>query len=354
MRTDSDGRRPFKFLGVSPDRKQTITSHGNRGCGGIEVHPGGGGGVENLVRLYHAIRLAQSPKPPPNASGYSKKSADFRRFDKNKDGVITDDELLVFVIAPNAHRLTTGGAARWVRVKGLSDAKGTFEIALSVGAFSDLIDFNTFGHEAAHLFGALDLYGPGGSMNHTMTLMGAQAHKGIAGQHTLHLDPYHKIRFGWVEPRLFTSGTFDCATLQTPNNPGRAATTLQQPLVIRDPDPQLAGAGSFLFEYRAGHGKRNYDKAFFAEGRCIEGKKYKGCRVASLNKELKDECRKVRHHARIGSILALRASFVPQRKVKRGMCARKGLALVKATARSSHCRSSRHRVIREVRRVSII
>ncbi|MEE2786589.1 MAG: hypothetical protein VX589_04560 [Myxococcota bacterium] len=290
MRTDTGYQRPFKFMGVSLDRKQTITSHGHRGCGGIEVRPGGGGQVENLVRLYQAIRLAQTPRPPKGESDYSSKSAQLRRFDKNNDGKITDDELIMFIIAPNAHRPTTGGAVRRVHVTGLKDSKGTFQVSMRVGAFSDLIDFLTFGHEAAHLFGALDLYGPGGQLNHTMSLMGAQAHKAPAGPHTLHVDPYHKIRFGWVKPRIVTSGTFDCATLKAPNTGGKPAKATQRPLVIRDPDASLAKAGAFLFEYRVGHGKKNYDGAFFADGQCIEGKKYGACRVWRFKKKLKDNC----------------------------------------------------------------
>jgi M6 family metalloprotease-like protein len=59
---------------------------------------------------------------------------------------------------------------------------------------------NVLAHELCHQLGATDLYGPS-NLNANLSLMSANDGT-VLGRSSWHLDPWHKLRLGWAEPRL--------------------------------------------------------------------------------------------------------------------------------------------------------
>ena len=65
------------------------------------------------------------------------------------------------------------------------------------------VGFATIAHELSHLFGTIDLYFDGNG-NFKNTLMGATILGTSKNNMTsFHLDPWHKMIFGWVKPDVF-------------------------------------------------------------------------------------------------------------------------------------------------------
>ena len=181
----------------------------------------------------------------------------FERFDRNGDGRFQDEELFVIHISAIPERQDgypygdNGGLMR--RLPRCARLQG--EGMRLCGAFlpiGDSTNFITIAHEAAHLFGALDLYG---ETNHSYqyTLMGST----IADREMFfHLDPWHKMTMGFATPRIVAipDGPTGRQTvrLTTPWN-----SAAYEPILFYDPD---RGTDEFfMLEYRA-NGASSYDR----------------------------------------------------------------------------------------------
>ena len=75
--------------------------------------------------------------------------------------------------------------------------------------------FLTFCHELSHSLGTIDLYNTG-CWNSGLTLMSCSLYPDNDDRRTFHLDPWHKIKFGWETPRIFPLGSGGVATVSVP------------------------------------------------------------------------------------------------------------------------------------------
>jgi M6 family metalloprotease-like protein len=221
----------------------------------------------------------------------------FRAFDTNHDGKITDKELAVLVIstAPEGQADHFGGDGFPIPGQGVAFA-GKDAVTMEGG------NFNGFNHELMHGLGAIDLYGPwsqfldevhGGCYYWNVgvsTMGGGIGNGGGAGDNddlrSIHLDPWHKIMFGWAEPRLVPIGRAGSAQLAAQHVAPSAEPERRRPLLIYDP---AKGASEFfILEYRTPAGL-GYDRnvvtsglviwhiAYDRNGKPLEGGHYKNC-----------------------------------------------------------------------------
>jgi M6 family metalloprotease-like protein len=142
----------------------------------------------------------------------------FAAYDVNHDGIVTHDELHMIVF-DNFEQ--TGGATRWgnpsgqdlpadIRVSGVSVG-----LRSRVSALDHQANFSTVCHELSHPLGTLDLYGaPGLCVGYQLTLMSCTIDKVPDGTNICHLDPWHKLALGWIEPRILSTREFGTAALQ--------------------------------------------------------------------------------------------------------------------------------------------
>ncbi|MBA4387069.1 MAG: hypothetical protein C0404_03750 [Verrucomicrobia bacterium] len=119
----------------------------------------------------------------------------------------------------------------------------------------DRAGFSTRCHELSHTLGAIDLYGAdacGDSLNNGLTLMG-----GSWGY--FHLDPWHKMQFGWDNPRIrsLTAGGLETV-------PAAAMRNDWAPLLLYH--PERGTQEFFMVEYRAA---TNCDQSVIGEGMVI-------------------------------------------------------------------------------------
>jgi M6 family metalloprotease-like protein len=166
---------------------------------------------------------------------------DFADYDTNGDLVVRPPELTVVLITNDG-----GGASRgtgfvqppgvpvgWEGIVAIQDHQG---------------DFLTLCHELAHqlgrhnfISGALDLYGYACLSSH-LTLMSCTI-VGNDDPSTYHLDPWHKMQYGWCEPRIFSLSPGGLVTIP--------ATQYQQPTApIILYSPEVGTHEFFILEYR--------------------------------------------------------------------------------------------------------
>jgi M6 family metalloprotease-like protein len=167
-------------------------------------------------------------------------------FDGNADGRVTDEELGILIIHNQGNSL--GGATRPIDPSGCVTPSGS-SVQICGGSnrvttVGNLTSFTTLCHELAHQLRALDLYGPQNpcySMN--LTLMSCTISLTPELMDTYHLDPWHKMQFGWVEPRirsLWAGGIESLPAAQYEADDG--------PVILYD--PQRGASEFFLLEYR--------------------------------------------------------------------------------------------------------
>lgn len=133
----------------------------------------------------------------------------FATYDKNKDGKVTIDELSVFWVYPGESGRGRPTNPAIVPVPGLS--KGV-EMGLLARA-GDHEEMPTYAHELAHqIFGLYDLYADGAGYPGvgSASLM-CDNFSSIA-----HLDPWAKIKLGWLKPRIISEdGWYSLASSET-------------------------------------------------------------------------------------------------------------------------------------------
>jgi M6 family metalloprotease-like protein len=182
----------------------------------------------------------------------------FAALDSNQDAEITGDELSLLFI------LSEGPFAAAARSPGRVQPPGfTFAINLGLAAGVGFrTPFDTTTHEVAHTLGAFDLYGPS-CLSSALTLMSCTSGT-WDGLQTFHLDPWHKLKLGWCEPRILS--------LRNQSQEALTASQLMQPggqVVLYDP---LRGANEyFILEYRAANSPNGpgYDRNVAGSGLVI-------------------------------------------------------------------------------------
>ena len=180
---------------------------------------------------------------------------DFAAYDRNDDGVVRPDELIVLKI----DNISDSGGAMRDRPCATTDDRtrdgSRFIIvcdAAGVGFASRMLNP---AHEIGHLLGALDLYGFG-CWSDLLTLMSCTGSVATAGDRYtgINFDPWHRIAFGWATPRFATTtegGEFIVS---------RAAPGRNQPLILYDPERGLSEF--YILEYRSPH-EVDFDAGFW-------------------------------------------------------------------------------------------
>jgi hypothetical protein len=171
----------------------------------------------------------------------------FKALDRDGDGRISASELTVLVIA-NASGVRGladfGAAGEEIAIPGQN-----VRYAGRAAIINENDDFATTNRALFHAIApqAIDLDGVPSrcfTINANLSLMAAgnTANSG----HTLHLDPWHKMLVGWVEPRIYTVAKAGSVELVAQHVPGKI--DAKRPVLIYD---QGRGPSEFfLLEYR--------------------------------------------------------------------------------------------------------
>lgn len=181
------------------------------------------------------------------------KRVNLSAFDLNRDGRVDPAELtLVVVVADGGD----GGANRTIG-SGCAQA-GAVRLCGSGAIFGQRANLATMVHELFHTFSRADLYtpfnGPVRTNGGGATIMGATI--GAQPRWSVAVDPWNRIRAGWVRPRvLATTGPGACATLDASLRDGARPASTRAPFAIWD--PALGGREYFLVEYRRRDGYDN-------------------------------------------------------------------------------------------------
>jgi M6 family metalloprotease-like protein len=181
--------------------------------------------MDNEVGISRVMRMVLEAEARSN--GF-----DIGKFDLDSDGKISAEELGILVIHNGV-----GEGGRGIDPSGcLQPAGASAAICGDAHRVSTVVpDLNTMGHELTHQLGAIDLYGRNDAMHPGLTVMGAS--------YSLNLDPWHKLQFGWVAPRI--------RPMSSPGSDVLWATQMLKsdaPVILFDP-----GRGPdefFILEYR--------------------------------------------------------------------------------------------------------
>ena len=144
---------------------------------------------------------------PAIYSAVKSQGFDFGAFDVSpRDGEICHGELSILVVdngTSGGGRSGDDGAAILVGNRTIVDED---DIGYSFVATPNSLSLKA--HELAHTLGTIDLYGPDGDpwnqkLNTATSLMGDYPNRTMS----CHLDPWHKMRLGWIEPAIIELST---------------------------------------------------------------------------------------------------------------------------------------------------
>lgn len=178
----------------------------------------------------------------------------FARFDKNRDGKVTNDELALLII----ENLPLGSSRE---VPCRRTGRSTVQVCLEVLQVRDDPSLALLAHELSHFLGTKDLYGrwgTGDNFNVACTLMGLTS-PGGDGRESFHLDPRHKLQLGWIEPQIRSVPSSGTAVLRAPTNKRADASLLLF-------DPSRPRTEYFIVEYRS---PGSFDQNVCGEGLAI-------------------------------------------------------------------------------------
>jgi M6 family metalloprotease-like protein len=171
----------------------------------------------------------------------------FASFDRDHDACLENDELTVMIVFAEPSR-DDGGAP----TGGQTSPMGPFVLpgAPSVALCADVanvgeaVPASTAAHELTHTLGAEHSYGSS-CRNYRFTVMSCPL-GGEDDRRTVHLDPFVKMKLGWLRPTPVTTTTAACVKLRAVDLPSLAGTS--RAYVIHD--PARGPYEYFLLEYR--------------------------------------------------------------------------------------------------------
>jgi len=167
---------------------------------------------------------------------------DFSRFESNSDGTISTNELYILVVD---NKSFNKGATR-PTIPEFPPVNSELTLSAKISLVGHQAGFATIAHEISHLFGTIDLYF-GGNGNFRNTLMGATiiGATSIDNMTSFHLDPWHKMLFGWVKPDVFNLNNGNrIVTLHAPQFPEKYNTYIIT-------KKSWTGYEFFMIEYRS-------------------------------------------------------------------------------------------------------
>ena len=175
---------------------------------------------------------------------------DFSRYDTDRDGRVTPDELAIVVIGADSDpRGSFGGQAgpKVPNCVAVGSGASATQVCGWLASFNQNASLMTMIHETSHLWGSKDLYGPGAGLNSALTTMAATGVSTPGVRKVWHFDPWHKMAFGWLRPRFYrTTDPGACVSLGAAQQAGFREDT--SPVVLYDP---VRGAEEyFILEFR--------------------------------------------------------------------------------------------------------
>jgi len=143
---------------------------------------------------------------------------DFAQYDANGDGTVGRDELSVLVV----DNIAALGGNRGTDPACFTPSGQSVQLCLQVANVGERTSLMLLAHELSHQLGTIELYGTGFGENQSATLMAASPYDD--DMTSFHLDPWHKMLLGWVEPRIYSldvdGGTeIDAASVVNGNSP---------------------------------------------------------------------------------------------------------------------------------------
>jgi len=202
---------------------------------------------------------------------------DFASFDANRDGLTTLQELAIVVVNPVDAGGGCGGQTR-----GVVTAWPGLRYSGQVSFTHENGDLNLYTHELFHqLAGSEHIYGPGASVNARASLFAANFCAATTPG-PFHLDPWFKIRLGWLRPRIHPILDSGWSTYLEASDPAPGAGG--EPIVLYD--PARGPDELFILEYRTPTGPRSegYDAGVVGQGLAVwYVKKDRGHRLLSFN-----------------------------------------------------------------------
>jgi M6 family metalloprotease-like protein len=164
---------------------------------------------------------------------------DFHAYDRDRNNVLSNDELIVAVIRPqNDPYGTARGTSLAVDGNPTPLSVAITDLYLSRDEAKFLVGVGLAAHELSHqVIGAEDLYGVCAAVSPGLF--------SVMANHTraTHLDPFHKLKNGFVSPQAI-----DLNIQQTTTIALGAVEAQRQILLLRD--PSRAGKEMFLIENR--------------------------------------------------------------------------------------------------------
>jgi hypothetical protein len=207
-------------------------------------------------------------------SAASRSGFPFENYDADMDGVIESDELVILVVFATSPPFSPGG----VKDKSIGAAVRTpfpspislsddLRFYASVATAGQNVSASSIAHELAHILqglaggGYYEGYGASGRCtNYHFTTMSCTIFPTPDDRQTFHLDPYTKMRFGFLEPKIAHLSEDLCLRIKPiEDQPGSDT----RALILYDP---ARGPNEyFLLEYRRPR-RFNYDGDPWATG----------------------------------------------------------------------------------------
>jgi len=202
-----------------------------------------------------------------NALRHAATGFDFRPFDSSGDGRIQRNELMIlFVFAlQNGHWGTNRGTYPEGCVPVITFTPGKFlDMCGSWPNVQADVDVATIAHELAHALGIFwEGYGHSRNENLQYSMMGSTITTTFRDRTIYHLDPFVKIKLGWILPRIVpvTPSTNACLILTATERISAPPST--RAIILYDPARGVTEY--FVLEYRRAL-QSNYDGDPFGQG----------------------------------------------------------------------------------------
>lgn len=214
-------------------------------------------GADESKRLcaYKASTCPNSSSTEQKHRAFAVKSAaqngfNFKIFDTNSDGKVTQEELTIFVVDA-AGTTNHGGSTRSTDPGCVSVGSGAtaVEVCSRIPGGTESVGFATIVHELSHTLGTVDIYGAVGN-NQNASLMAPTIFNTPDDRQTFHLDPWHKIQLGWIKPRIFPiTEPGNCFLLESVQKGSYTASQQHRPIILYD--PRRGTDEFFMLEYRS-------------------------------------------------------------------------------------------------------
>lgn len=245
---NSRGRFTWKPTVVGPfvhrDDPSTDVDESLFNCAKVRPPKDGKGGCPGADDDYYESNSANEMITEAIQLAEKKGDVNFAEYDRNDDGVVMPDELGIVLVSAEPKK----PSGDFPRVKGASggtrsavpdpcvDVEDVHVCPPFVRA-TEWTNITTHSHELGHMLGAGEAYGANSRLNPDLTIMDGT----IGEDETYHFDPWQKIQFGWVKPRIYniddlrTSGT--CAFLNELRDSGPLdERDTRRPIVLYDTD----------------------------------------------------------------------------------------------------------------------